>query len=237
MDILEIVRSPELTDESSFTSTGLSITGEVNDNLCMKAYRSLQKNHLQLPAVSVHLHKAIPMGAGLGGGSSDAAFFLQAMNEKFSIELTDEQLWEYALQLGSDCPFFLINKPCYAHGRGEMLEEIKINLSNYKIILVNPGIHINTSRAFSQLIPSKPEKQIKDIIRQPINTWKLELINDFELSVFRNYPEIEMIKKELYQYGAVYAAMSGSGSTVFGIFESGPPSMVFPGKDYFIYTC
>jgi 4-diphosphocytidyl-2-C-methyl-D-erythritol kinase len=167
----------------------------------------------------MHVHKVIPMGAGLGGGSADAAFTLQMLNEIFKLNLKSEQLLEYALQLGSDGPFFIINKPCFATSRGEMLQPIHIDLTNYKILIVNPGIHIDTKWAFSRIIPQERKISIKEIVQQPMETWKAQLQNDFETSVFAEYPEIEKIKTTLYELGAEYASLSGSGSSVYGIFQ------------------
>jgi len=156
------------------------------------------------------------------------------LNEKFQLDLSKEKLTVYATQLGSDCPFFIINKPCIASGRGEILEEIKIDLSAYQLVLVNPGIHINTAWAFSQLKNFSKEKTIKQIIEQPVITWKENLKNDFEIRVFKEYPEIENIKTKLYLQGAVYAAMSGSGSSVFGLFKKTPSlQLQFP-NNYFV---
>lgn len=234
LDALEVIQSTNGNAAPEFNCTGLLIEGKEEDNFCIKAYQLLKKDHPQLPAIRMHLHKAIPLGAGLGGGSADAAFLLKLLDEKFSLSLSAEQLHTYALQLGSDCPFFLLNKPCFASGRGELLEALNIDLASYNIILVNPGIHINTSWAFSQLAPSVPKKNIKPIIQQAIETWKNDLVNDFEVPVFSSYPEIKNIKDELYRQGAVYAAMSGSGSTVFGLFRSIPPASLFSDKNYFI---
>ena len=234
LDALEVIQPTNDSVAIEFNCTGLPIEGKEEDNLCLKAYRLLKKDHPQLPAIKMHLHKAIPLGAGLGGGSADAAFLLKLLDEKFDLSLSAEQLQNYSLQLGSDCPFFIINKTCFASGRGELLEELNIDLSSYKIILINPGININTGRAFSQLVPSVPQKSIKIIIQQPVETWKTELVNDFEAPVFASHPEIGNIKEELYRQGAIYAAMSGSGSTVFGIFRSIPPASLFSDKKYFI---
>ncbi|TWI80496.1 4-diphosphocytidyl-2-C-methyl-D-erythritol kinase [Lacibacter cauensis] len=221
-----------------FSSTGLEIAGDQANNLCVKAYHLLKKDFPSLPPVLMHLHKAIPMGAGLGGGSADGAFALKLLNEKFQLNLTNEQLIAYALQLGSDCPFFIHNKPCYATGRGELLEPIQLDLSAYKFAVVNPGIHVNTGWAFANLSgrsadsnkqsdsskrpDSEQRPNLKQIIQQPISTWKQQLTNDFEAPVCKAHPEIATIKQQLYDAGAVYASMSGSGSTVFGIFEKEP---------------
>jgi 4-diphosphocytidyl-2-C-methyl-D-erythritol kinase len=211
-----------------FSSTGLEIAGDQANNLCVKAYHLLKKDFPSLPPVLMHLHKAIPMGAGLGGGSADGAFALKLLNEKFQLNLTNKQLIAYALQLGSDCPFFILNKPCYATGRGELLEPVELDLSAYKFAVVNPGIHVNTGWAFGQLnlsgrsADSEQRPDLKQIIQQPISTWKEQLINDFEEPVCKAHPEIAAIKQQLYDAGAVYACMTGSGSTVFGIFEKEP---------------
>lgn len=214
-DVLEILPSENKTIE--FSVTGLPVNTE--DNLCVKAYNLLKQDFPELPLIKMHLHKAIPLGAGLGGGSSDAAFTLQLLNEKFNLELKIDQLLDYALRLGSDCPFFILNKPCFATGRGEILQPVNIDLSKYKLLIVNPGIHINTKWAFSKITPQVRELSIQQIITQPIETWKEELKNDFELPVFGEYPEIKKIKEDLFEDGALYASLSGSGSSVFGIFS------------------
>lgn len=229
-DALEVIQSTE----TNFHLSGLPVNGNHNDNLCLKAYRLLKKDFPDLPYLNIYLHKAIPMGAGLGGGSSDGAFMLYILNKKFQLNLSQEQLINYALQIGSDCPFFIINKPCFATGRGEVLTPLEVDLSAYKIVLINPGIHVSTKEAFSNLVPSIPQKSIRQIITQPISTWKNELVNDFEINVFKLFPEIKEIKAILYNSQAVYASMTGSGSTVFGIFEGNAElNFSFPAN----YTC
>ena len=218
-DSLEIIASqvpgkPELP----FVNTGLPITGNPVSNLCLKAYRLLRKEFPWIPGVQIHLHKVIPTGAGLGGGSADAAFALKMINEMFEIGLSTQQLIDYSIQLGSDCPFFIINKPCFATGRGELLEEVDVNLNAYKFLIVNPDIKIDTGGAFLHIIPSQPQRSVKEIITTPVETWKHELKNDFEKPTFDHYPKISEIKNKLYQMGAIYASLSGSGSTMFGIF-------------------
>lgn len=219
-DALEIIenKQPGKNPVLPFTSSGLPIAGKPASNLCVKAYRLLKKDFPGLPAVLIHLHKIIPSGAGLGGGSADGAFALKMLNEMFELGLSTEQLIKYALQLGSDCPFFIINKPCFATGRGEVLEEISLDLSAYKMVIVNPGIHIDTGRAFLHLTPALPKRSVKEIIAGPIESWKDDLKNDFEKPVFPQHREIADIKDSLYLKGAIYASMSGSGSTVFGFF-------------------
>ncbi len=215
-DALEILPSNEL----SITITGLSVNGDIEDNLCIKAYRLLKRDREHLPNVSIHLHKTIPMGAGLGGGSADAAFTLKLLNEKFELGLSTEELINFALELGSDCPFFVINEPCIAKGRGEDLQKIELDLSGYTFVLVNPEIHINTGWAFSsiQIKPLKETFNLDEIVQKPIEQWKNFLRNDFEETVAAAHPIITEIKHILYDKGAVYASMTGSGSTVFGIF-------------------
>jgi 4-diphosphocytidyl-2-C-methyl-D-erythritol kinase len=235
-DVLELIeyRDPLRTPRIPFTTSGLKIEGEAQNNLCVKAYKLLKKDFPKLPLIKMHLHKAIPSGAGLGGGSADAAFTLKLLNDTFELGLSTEKLMVYALELGSDCPFFLINNPCFATGRGETLERCDLNLSGYKIIIVNPGIHINTGKAFSQIMLSVQGISLKEVIRSPIKRWKDELYNDFEKIIFKEYPEVVDVKDQLYVAGAVYASMSGSGSTVFGIFDKeSNPLLSFP-KDYFI---
>ncbi len=215
-DILEVVSSTTL----QFQSTGIDIPGNPASNLCLKAYHLLKEDFPQLPPVQMHLHKIIPMGAGLGGGSADGAFALQLLNDKYFLGLSPTQLMKYALQLGSDCPFFILNQPCYATGRGEDLTPIKLDLSGYRFVIVHPGIHINTKWAFEQIQPGLPSRSIKEIIQLPIQDWKYYLSNDFESPIKQNYPAIEAIKLALYKDGAIYASMSGSGSTVFGIYPT-----------------
>jgi len=215
-DALEIVAAENNRNE--FNLTGLPV-GDVENNLCLQACDLIKKDYPELPFIKMHLHKSIPVGAGLGGGSADGVFTLKILKEKFLTELTIGQLTNYALQLGSDCPFFLHNDPCFASGRGEVLLPVDIDLSYCKIILVNPGIHINTRWAFDQIKPAVPQKSSRQIVTQPIETWKDELTNDFEKPVFKHYPQVRKIKEDLYKNGALYAGLSGSGSTVYGIFN------------------
>lgn len=232
-DALEVVTNTSNHTESVLNISGISIDGNLSDNLCTKAYRLLKKDFPDLPAVKIHLHKAIPAGAGLGGGSANAAFMLKLLNDKFKLNLSARQLISYSLTLGSDCPFFIINKPCFATGRGEKLSEITVALSDYKIILINPGIHINTGWAFSQVTPAVPIKSINEIVKQDISSWKEELKNDFEELVFAAHPQVRAIKEYLYTQGAIYASMSGSGSTVFGIFDKNAVVNAGLNDDYF----
>lgn len=217
-DILEIIptRNQELTH---FSHSGISIPGDSKNNLCLKAYQLLKNDFPTLPEIQMHLHKVIPMGAGLGGGSSDGTTALIILNDLFQLNLSHDQLMAYAETLGSDCPFFLFNRTCHASGKGEILSPIHIDLSNYQIVLLHPGIHIATQWAFQQINPCKKERSIKDIIQEPIQHWKHTLVNDFEAPVIQSHPIIGALKNDMYQQGAVYASMSGSGSSLFGIFE------------------
>lgn len=230
-DSLEIIQSSEFT----FQSSGLPIDGDEKNNLCVKAYRLLKQDFPGIPTISIHLHKAIPMGAGLGGGSADGAFTLSMLNKKFKLGITEPQLLHYALQLGSDCPFFVVNKPCFATGRGEKLQVIDLDLSAYTIVLVNPKIHVSTKEAFADLIPQQPTISIREIVNHPVEEWRALLKNDFEAAVFKKHPAIAEIKTQLYDSGAKYAAMTGTGSTVFGLFRKDQPiSTNFP-PTYFTY--
>lgn len=215
-DILEVVISNSSTQ---LINTGIS-GGDEEDNLCLKAYHLLKKDFPELPSIKIHLHKTIPVGAGLGGGSSDCAFMLKLLNEKFDLKISHEQLLVYASRLGSDCAFFLINSPCFAAGVGEKLMKINLSLSSYKILLIHPGIHISTKELFGKITPAIPSKTLKEVILQPIESWKNDLKNDFEPIVFSMFPEIEKLKQTLYNHKAVYASMTGTGSAVFGIFRS-----------------
>jgi 4-diphosphocytidyl-2-C-methyl-D-erythritol kinase len=213
-DILEIIPSHEL----SLSITGIDIPGDINTNLCLKAYHLLQRDY-NIPPVKIHLHKIIPTGAGLGGGSSDAAHTLRLLNTIFELQLSTQKLFEYAAQLGSDCAFFIQDKPMIGTGRGEVLTESSIDLRGKFLILVKPDVHVSTAEAYSGVTPTQPAIALTEILSKPVSQWKNLLINDFEFSVFNRHQVIKQIKEELYSLGAVYACMSGSGSSVFGIFE------------------
>jgi 4-diphosphocytidyl-2-C-methyl-D-erythritol kinase len=214
-DIIEIVTA----EEFSFTPTGIPVPGDPANNLCTKAYHLIKNDFPALPPVAMHLFKHIPMGAGLGGGSADGAFMLKLLDQNFQLGLGLEKLLEYAVLLGSDCPFFILNRPCLASGRGEVLAPIRLDLSAYSLVLVHPGVHISTAWAFSQIIPRLPERRISEIIQEPITNWSTKLMNDFEAPVLREYPNLATIKEKLYTQGALYASLTGSGSSFFGIFE------------------
>lgn len=199
--------------------TNISIEGNEQHNLIVRAYELLKQDFTQLPRIHAHLHKAIPTQAGMGGGSSDCAYTIMLLNKQFQLGLTTQQMKDYAAQLGADCAFFIIGEPSYAEGIGNQLEPIALDLSEYHIAVVRPNIPVSTKEAFSLIQPHHPTKNCRNIVLQPIETWREELINDFEQSVFTLHPEIGAIKNELYALGAVYAAMSGSGSAVFGLFR------------------
>ena len=218
-DALEIIKA----DEFSFKSSGLEIPGETANNLIIKAYKILVGAGLVFEnSVNIHLHKVIPMGAGIGGGSADGAFALKMLNEIFELNLSDLQLEDFASQLGSDCPFFIQNRPKFCFGRGTDFEEIDFSLKGYSLVLANPQIHISTAEAYSGVIPYTPEISIKEILKMPVSQWKELLVNDFEEKIQLNHPKISEVKQELYSVGALYASMTGSGSTVYGIFENLP---------------
>ena len=214
-DMLEVIEG----DAFSFQTSGLPIPGKAEDNLCVRAYRLLQQQ-FSLPPVQVHLHKLIPMGAGLGGGSADASFMLTMLNELFGLSLDTAALENYAARLGSDCPFFIQNQPRMAYGTGTTLEDVAINLSGKHIVLVYPNIAVTTAEAYADILPQAPDSSLKELLETlPTTDWKDQVINDFEKSLFLKYPVLADIKEELYQTGAFYASMSGSGSALYGLFE------------------
>ncbi len=232
-DTLEVI--PTETNKLEFTNVGTPIVGDISKNLCVTAYHLLKDAYPdKVYPVHILLNKQIPMGAGLGGGSADGACTLLMLNEYFNLALSKDQLIEFALMLGSDCPFFILNTPSIGKGRGEQLSALPIDLKGYTILLINPGIHISTKWAFEQINPAYREQSIGDILLQPISTWKHALVNDFEAPIVKAYPVIDSIKKELYSKGAVYAAMTGSGSTVFGIFGQMEESLFSFPKNYMV---
>lgn len=216
-DALEIL--PAHTPESSFQCTGLATSILPGQNLVLKAYELLKTHFPEIPPVHIFLHKAIPAGAGLGGGSADASFTLQLLCRLFRLSATDELLQQLALSLGSDCPFFLYNKPCLGTGRGEQLHPISLPLKNHSWVLVNPGIHVSTAAAFAAITPQEPAESLGELIQLPPAQWQGRVINDFEMPVFALHPEIAAIKEKLLSAGAVFSSMSGTGSTVFGLFD------------------
>jgi 4-diphosphocytidyl-2-C-methyl-D-erythritol kinase len=199
--------------------SNMTIEGDEQRNLVVRAYQLLKKDFPQMPRVHAHLWKGIPTQAGMGGGSSDCAYTIRLLDEMFTLGLTEQQMINYAARLGADCPFFILSRPAYAEGIGEQLEPISLDLSNYYIGVVRPAIPVSTKEAFSLITPQKPSRNCREIVMQPVETWRGLLTNDFEQSVFTLHPEIGAIKQRLYDLGAVYAAMSGSGSALFGLFD------------------
>lgn len=219
-DALEVTRRENNDKEYTLHISGSPLEGEPEDNLVVKAYKLLKKDYPGLLPVDIHMYKHIPAGAGLGGGSSDAACMIKLLNDKFSLGLSTERMEEYAVKLGADCAFFIRNKPVFATGIGNLFEPVELSLKGYHIILIKPDIFVSTRDAFAEIKPVRPAVSLKEIVKQPMETWKNSMKNDFEDSVFKKFPEIAAIKDELYDLGAVYAAMSGSGSSVYGIFKA-----------------
>lgn len=230
-DALEIVEAGRF----QLTISGLSNHGSEENNLVFKAYKLLKEEY-NLPPVKIHLHKMIPIGAGLGGGSSDAAFALKMLNTLFNIGISKKQLENYASKIGADCPFFIENKPTFASGIGNQFEKVDLDISEFQIIIVKPPIEISTPEAFKNIVPAKPGFNLKNSIETPVEEWREHVLNDFEASVFPEYPIIEQIKEQLYQMGALFSSMSGSGSSVYGIFRHLPmnPDKYLP-KGIYIY--
>ena len=218
-DVLEVI--PAADGVFAFQSSGLNIPGGVEENLSVKAFRLLQSEH-NLPEVKMHLHKVIPMGAGLGGGSSDGAAALKLISNLFNLALDIDQLKSHARLLGSDCSFFIENRPVFARERGDQFEPVLIDLSGFTLLLALPEIHVCTADAYSSVTAAIPEISLKNLVQLPPEQWKERIKNDFEGPVFKKHPEIKEIKQKMYDAGAVYASMSGSGSAVYGLFGASP---------------
>lgn len=220
-DVLEVVENRQSTKAFELHTSGIPIAGPLEDNLLYKAYQLINQTHL-LPNISVYLHKVIPMGAGLGGGSADAAFFINLLDELFHLQLSEDFRLNLARQLGSDCAFFIRNTPVYATEKGDAFSPIAIDLSGYHIAVIWPGVHSNTKEAYS-LVKPQPTTPLSELLHNTApKDWKAFLKNDFEPSIFSKYPVVQSVKQTLYDQGALYACMSGSGSAVFGIFENEP---------------
>ena len=227
-DALEAYPRKEGPGSYSLSQSGLSIEGDTENNLVVKAYKLLDETY-HLPPIDIYLYKHIPSGAGLGGGSADAAFMLKLLNRMYRLNLTDDQLEAYAARLGADCAFFVRNQPTYADGIGNIFSPVELSLAGWQLLLVKPNIFVSTRDAFARIRPRHPERNLRDLINQPVESWKDYMINDFEESVFPQFPAIGDIKTELYHLGAVYASMSGSGSSVYGLFA---PDVVLPNVDF-----
>ncbi len=232
-DALELVANGKEAKEDLLKVTGLNTGGKPENNLVFTAVRKLRENH-SFPLLKIHLHKRIPIGAGLGGGSSDAASVLKIINRCFRLSLSTEELKAISLGLGSDCPFFIDSQPAFASGRGEMLKPVNPVMEGFQIVLVNPGVGISTREAYENCIPDEPPASLTEMINHPVSEWKDLIINDFEKTTFKKYPQIGTLKNILYESGAIYSSMSGSGSTVYGIFNRKPvvPDKI---KDLVIY--
>lgn len=217
LEITELQGAPG--EKFRLHQAGLEIAGEADNNLVVRAYKLLDEQ-FHLPPTDIHLFKHIPSGAGLGGGSADAAFMLKLLNEQFGLALTDDALEEYAARLGADCAFFIKNRPVYAEGIGNLFSPITLSLKGYRLWLVKPDIFVSTRDAFARIKPRRPQASLREIVKLPVEEWKACMVNDFEESVFPQFPAIGEIKEEMYRQGAVYASMSGSGSSVYGLFKA-----------------
>ena len=215
--------------------TNLKIEGDEQRNLVVRAYQMLKQDFPTLPRIHTHLWKGIPTQAGMGGGSSDCAFMIRLLNKQFRLGMSNEQMIGYAARLGADCAFFILNSPCYAEGIGERLQPISLSLKGWHIAVVRPDIPVPTKEAFALIHPHYPAKNCRDVVMQPVETWREELVNDFEESVFAQHPELADIKKQLYNMGATYAAMSGSGSALFGLFSKAPLQLKEEFADMFTF--
>ena len=222
-DVLEVFPMDEKFPSSvdcDLKVSNIQIEGDEQKNLVVRAYQLLKQDFpQQMQRVHAHLFKRIPTQAGMGGGSSDCAVMISLLNDLFGLGLNNQQMIDYAARLGADCPFFVLNRPVYAEGIGERMQPIHLDLSSWVLAIVRPNIPVSTKEAFSYIHPKRPAKNCREIVAQPVETWRDELTNDFEPSVFQIHPEIGQIKDDLYQMGAVYAAMSGSGSALFGLFH------------------
>lgn len=236
-DTLSVEAMPAGTQPQSdylFNIEGTPVDCTPEKNLVIKAFRLLQSEYPLAP-VQISMHKDIPFGAGLGGGSADAAFMLKMLNDHFDLKLSTEKLEEFAARLGADCAFFIQNRPTLAEGIGNIFTPISLSLKGYTLVLVKPEIHISTQEAYAKVHPHMPEHRIQDAICRPIEEWKDIIVNDFEESVFPNHPELDRIKQELYHQGAIYASMSGSGSSIYGIFPTAPQNMEEIFKPHFCW--
>ena len=220
-DALEIVRGPHGSEKDILTITGNSIPGTPDDNIVLKSVRKFRET-FPFPWLTIHLHKTIPVGAGLGGGSSDAASTLRTINRIFGLSVGTQKLKDIAAGLGSDCPFFIESVPAFASGRGEILTPAPFILNGYYIVLANPGIQAGTREAYAECKPALPDTSLMELVNRPVEEWKDIVVNDFEEILFPKYPLIKKLKSAFYASGALFSSMSGSGSTVFGIYSEKP---------------
>ncbi|MDO7846639.1 4-(cytidine 5'-diphospho)-2-C-methyl-D-erythritol kinase [Hymenobacter sp. M29] len=217
------------------TLTGHPIPGDPATNLCVRAYELLQADFPQLPPAQLYLHKIVPIGAGLGGGSADAAFALKAANDLFGLSLSPEALESYARRLGSDCAFFICNQPVLAVEKGDVFEEINLNLKGTACVVVYPNLHISTAEAYARIVPQPPKFPLREALAQPMSTWRETVSNDFETALTPAHPVLADIKNQLYDAGATYASLSGSGSAVYGLWEKGEPAAVAWSAEYAVW--
>lgn len=219
-DVLELNREEGPKRVCYFENTGIAIDCQEDKNLVVRAYKLLASAY-DLPAVRINLFKAIPFGAGLGGGSSDAAYTLKALNEYFELRISEKGLENYASRLGSDCAFFIRNRPAFASGKGDVLEDMALELDEYEIVIVKPDCKVSTAEAYAGISPAKAVFNLRELNLLPLTAWRKQVKNDFETTIFAKYPAIRKVKEELYNRGALYASMTGSGAGVFGIFPKG----------------
>ncbi len=230
-DVLEIVHSKQQDTAYTWHNSGLPIDVPADRNICIKALNIVKRSH-RISPIDIQLHKTIPFGAGLGGGSADGAAMIQLLNQLFELHISIEEQMTMATELGADCPFFISNKPSFATGIGNQLKPMELSLSGYHLVLVKPPIHISTPDAYAGVTPGEPKVGLSEIIKNPVSQWRTLLKNDFEDSIFKKHPPIANIKAQLYNSGAIYSSMSGSGSSVFGLFEN-PVKIEIP--DCFIW--
>jgi len=230
-DALELIRAPGRP--FTFSASGKNIPGSAESNLCAMAF-ALMKEEYSIPNVSIHLHKCIPMGAGLGGGSSDAAYVLMMINEMFELNLDMAVLQDLASRLGSDCPFFIHGQAAIAHGRGEIISALPLSLDTYHLLIIKPDIHINTAEAYSNIQAASHDMALIELAQKPIAEWRDQIFNDFESYAFIKHPVLDEIKSLMYQQGALYASLTGSGSALYGIFDHAP-ALQGIGDNYFTW--
>ena len=227
-DVLEVLPAPKGQAAADLTLTGRPIPGDAATNLCIKAYELLKADFPDLPAVQMQLHKIVPIGAGLGGGSADAAFALRAIGEVLGLNLSTAQLENYARRLGADCAFFIQNTPRLARGKGDEFEAIALNLSGTACVVVYPGLHVSTAQAFAGIVPRAPAYPLRAALSQPMREWRATVSNDFEAALAPTHPVLTSIKQQLYAAGATYASLSGSGSAVYGLFAEAAEAPTLP---------
>jgi 4-diphosphocytidyl-2-C-methyl-D-erythritol kinase len=235
-DALEVVPIADNKKTYKLHCYGNEVEGDEENNLVVRAYKLLKNDFRNLPTIDISLYKHIPSGAGLGGGSSDAAFMLKLLNEQFELNLSNTELEQYASRLGADCAFFIQNRPTYATGIGNIFTPLNLSLKGYRIVIVKPNLFVSTREAFAKVSPHTSDCSLQEIIKCPIKEWRKNMTNDFEKSVFPQHPELADIKQKLYNQGALYAAMTGSGSSLFGIFPKEVPSVSSLFQGMFCYS-